>query len=300
MVVNESRLFADVMEAIEIAVYVWELEDVDDPAGMRLIYANPTTAVVTGVPTEQLVGRTMRESFPRSDEHARLGVYREVALGGAARDLGDVVYEDARVGRRTFAVRIFPLPNRRVGVACHDVTGQRVAEAGALEVMESMSDAFYSFDREWRYTFINAEGEKVAQRTRDELLGRTIWEVYPAAVGLKLHDAFQRAARSGSRSSPRSTSRCSAPGSRSGCIPRAKASRCTRRTSPPARSSRSRSGSPTRWRPSARSRAAWRTTSTTRSPPSVPRRASRSPSWARALPAPTSSASTTWPAMLPP
>ena len=148
---------------------------------------------MTGIPVAELQGRPMRELFPASEGHARMAAYAEVAQGGPARDMGDVVYSDDRMGDRTFAVRLFPLSGWRVGVLCSDVTAQRATEAAAVEILDSMSDLFSSFDHDFRYTYINAVGEQMAGLTREQIIGRCIWDVYPGAVGTKMHAAFLRA-----------------------------------------------------------------------------------------------------------
>jgi PAS domain S-box-containing protein len=158
---------------------VWELEDPADPAGMRLVYSNPAAEAATGLPVEGILGRTMREVLPGTVETQFPAVLAEVALGGESRNLGDVAYGDERMSMRTFSARIFPLHHRRVGVAFNDVTAERAADARAVQILESMSDAFYSFDREGRFTYVNAEGARQAQRTREELLGKVFIEVFP-------------------------------------------------------------------------------------------------------------------------
>lgn len=185
------------MSGIQVGLYAWELEDPDDPAGMRLIYANPAAAAATGVPVEAAVGRTMRELLPAVVETGTPAVFAEVALGGEARCRGNVVYGgDARISERTFgSVWIFPLGHRRVGVAFNDVTRAEIAEARLLEVLESMSDAFFTLDRDWRYTYINAEGARLVQRTSEELLGRKMLDVFPEAVGSKFYAAYERCFR---------------------------------------------------------------------------------------------------------
>ncbi|WP_298991972.1 SpoIIE family protein phosphatase [uncultured Pseudokineococcus sp.] len=66
--------------------------------------------------------------------------------------------------------------------AAYDVTDVQSAEAGVRRVLESMSAAFYSVDREWRFTYVNAEAERLLGRRRDELLGRVVWDLFPAAA----------------------------------------------------------------------------------------------------------------------
>lgn len=52
----------------------------------------------------------------------------------------------------------------------------------SLSVLENISDALYTLDREWRFTYVNARGELLLRRFRAELLGKIIWEEYPHAV----------------------------------------------------------------------------------------------------------------------
>jgi PAS domain S-box-containing protein len=64
----------------------------------------------------------------------------------------------------------------------------------AAEVLESISDAFFALDREWRFTYLNSAAERLLQRTRADLLGGNIWEEFPAAVGSAFEAEYRRAA----------------------------------------------------------------------------------------------------------
>ncbi|MDQ6809239.1 MAG: ATP-binding protein [Verrucomicrobiota bacterium] len=57
----------------------------------------------------------------------------------------------------------------------------------------SISDAFTAIDADWRYTFVNARAAEYAGRPREEMIGRTVWEVYPEARESDLHRAALRA-----------------------------------------------------------------------------------------------------------
>jgi two-component system, cell cycle sensor histidine kinase and response regulator CckA len=67
--------------------------------------------------------------------------------------------------------------------------------------LESITDAFYLLDPEWRLAFLNEEAERVLERRRDELLGRKLWEAFPATVGTVLEEEYRRATRDGSTAS---------------------------------------------------------------------------------------------------
>ncbi|MFQ1002739.1 SpoIIE family protein phosphatase [Modestobacter sp. SSW1-42] len=85
---------------------------------------------------------------------------------------------------------------RLLGVA-YDVTEQRDAEQAVTRVLEAMPAGFYSLDREWRFTHVNAAGEQVLQRGRDELLGRVIWDEFPAAADSVFEEGYRRAVDTG-------------------------------------------------------------------------------------------------------
>ncbi|HYH83528.1 MAG TPA: PAS domain S-box protein [Longimicrobium sp.] len=61
------------------------------------------------------------------------------------------------------------------------------------EVLEAISDGFLAFDREWRYTYVNAQVEAMVGVSRHDLLGRVLWEALPHLAGSKLGDELRRA-----------------------------------------------------------------------------------------------------------
>ncbi|MGZ5198188.1 MAG: sensor domain-containing protein [Telluria sp.] len=52
-----------------------------------------------------------------------------------------------------------------------------------LRTLEAMADAFYTLDRQWRFTYLNEAAERLLRRPRHELLGKVLWDAYPDLVG---------------------------------------------------------------------------------------------------------------------
>ncbi len=48
-------------------------------------------------------------------------------------------------------------------------------------ILESISDAFFALDRDWRFTYVNHRAELLLQRTREALIGRNVWEEFPGS-----------------------------------------------------------------------------------------------------------------------
>ena len=81
--------------------------------------------------------------------------------------------------------------------AAYDSTARQEQEARVSHVLESMSAAFYSLDRDWRFTYVNAEAERLLARPREELLGGLIWDLFPAASASEFETQYRRAVDTG-------------------------------------------------------------------------------------------------------
>lgn len=54
-----------------------------------------------------------------------------------------------------------------------------VAKAHLETVLSGIQDQFYVLDREWRYTFVNDRVAKTVGYSKEDLLGKNIWELFP-------------------------------------------------------------------------------------------------------------------------
>ena len=79
-----------------------------------------------------------------------------------------------------------------------DRTERRQAEAALAaahhrtsEILESITDAFYAVDRDWRLTYVNRCTEQLWGKPRDQLLGRRLWEVFAGVAGLEATEDYR-------------------------------------------------------------------------------------------------------------
>ena len=80
--------------------------------------------------------------------------------------------------------------------AAYDTTRQQEGETRVARVLETMKSAFFALDPQWRFSYVNAEAERVLHRSREELLGGSIWELFPAAVGSNFEENYRGAMES--------------------------------------------------------------------------------------------------------
>ncbi len=61
------------------------------------------------------------------------------------------------------------------------------------EILESITDAFIAFDKEWRFTYVNRTAERLMGKSAGELIGRDHWQIFPAVLGTIVEHEFRRA-----------------------------------------------------------------------------------------------------------
>jgi len=89
-------------------------------------------------------------------------------------------------------------------VVVWDVTDRLRAEAEAqalahrLELtFESIRDGVYTLSRDWNITYVNAQAERMLQRSRSSIIGRSLWAEFPGATESELYPYFHEAMTSG-------------------------------------------------------------------------------------------------------
>ena len=64
-------------------------------------------------------------------------------------------------------------------------------------VLDSISDGFILYDRNWQIMYINKRAEEMARMPRASILGKTIGEVYPEIAGSEFEQRLKKAAADG-------------------------------------------------------------------------------------------------------
>lgn len=60
-------------------------------------------------------------------------------------------------------------------------------------ILERITHVYLSLDHEWRVTYVNYQVEPVLQKTREALLGKSLWEAFPEAVGSTFYRRYHEA-----------------------------------------------------------------------------------------------------------
>lgn len=72
---------------------------------------------------------------------------------------------------------------------------RHVEESNMLlaEIVRGMDEACFALDNEWRFTFVNDRGLTLLKHTREEMIGRSIWDVFYKLKGTPMEQQYRHA-----------------------------------------------------------------------------------------------------------
>jgi PAS domain S-box-containing protein len=96
----------------------------------------------------------------------------------------------ARVGAHLEMARV------RREAACREselLARARQTQEQVVAILDSIRDGFVALDSEWRFTHVNAQAERINGMRREDHLGKSQWELFPATRGTVLEHEWRRA-----------------------------------------------------------------------------------------------------------
>jgi PAS domain S-box-containing protein len=131
---TELQVYAEVVGSMQHGVFVWRLEQLDDPNSLVAVTGNPAAARIAGLDLRKHVGKKFGEIFSDSDANGLLAIYAEVIRTGQSRNLGELCFGS---GDQTvqFTIEAFPLPNQCIAISFEDVTARKRAEEALRQSM---------------------------------------------------------------------------------------------------------------------------------------------------------------------
>lgn len=214
--VSSSTLhyFPMILQGLALGITVWSLSDPREPSTFRLIYANSAASQLVGFELTTQLGRRMVDVFPEVESRGILRLYTDVLRSGQPWEGEDLTYGDGQVVESVFQVKVLPLDECTICTIYENITAKKrleqerialfeqeysareqaqAAEAKITAILESITDGFFLVDAEWNFTYLNPQTEPLLGRSREELLGKNMWEEFPEAVGSIFYQQYHRA-----------------------------------------------------------------------------------------------------------
>ncbi|WP_404372419.1 PAS domain S-box protein [Corallococcus coralloides] len=178
-----------------------------DPHG-RLISVSDCWLSTLGYERAEVIGRESVEFLtPASRRYAREVVLPEYYKTGACKD---VPYQFVKKGGEVIDVLLSAIVERdtsgrmvRSLAVLLDVTERKRTEEALQEseqrlraILDNAPTVFFLLDTQERFRFVNREWERLFHRTRQQVAGKTVFDVFPREIAETLHEAnhdiFQR------------------------------------------------------------------------------------------------------------
>ena len=185
-----------------------------DASGV-ITYVNPAGAKLLGFPVEELLGRAEHEALHRLRADGspypreRCPVQRSFHDGTIHHASGEVFW---RKDGTSFPVEYTSAPIREDGrivgasIIFADISDRiraeelaQKAEKRLLSIYESIPEAFFALDRDFRLLYMNPVAERMRQTPKETVLGRVLWDAFPDLKGSKWESEYRRALRDKTR-----------------------------------------------------------------------------------------------------
>ncbi|MEG4505895.1 PAS domain-containing protein [Microcoleus sp. F6_B4] len=171
---------------------------------MRYMLVSDRWLASYGLGTQNIVGRSHYDIFPNLPD--RWKQVHQRCLAGAVEMSPEEAFPrpDGSIDWVRWEIHPWRTNTNEIGgimIFSEVITERKNAELALTEasqqisnILESITDAFMAIDSQWRYTYVNATAEKLLSRSRNDLLGRSIWELFPAegASNSMVYQEFHR------------------------------------------------------------------------------------------------------------
>ena len=140
---------------------------------------------------------------PRTAQHAeafaQLGIRADLAVPLVKSGALTVVFSlNHALPRRWTDAEIDLMKDvaERTWAAAESVRAQaelRFERDQSQHIFDTMTEGFTVIDRDWRIRQMNAEGLRIGRRTKLEVIGKNLWEIWPEVIGTALETFYRRA-----------------------------------------------------------------------------------------------------------
>jgi PAS domain S-box-containing protein len=152
---------------------------------VRTLAENTTTGILARRLVPLVIAVPLMVGWLRV-QGSRLDLYDGI-VGAALRSVVEVALISALLWRTLQALRHQDLRRVRAEDELRD------SERQLSDTLESITDGFVAFDREWRFAYMNSAAERLLRASRADVVGKVVWEVLPEARETPLYQDFQRA-----------------------------------------------------------------------------------------------------------
>ena len=115
-----DAIFAD----LNMGLFIYYLEDPDDPKTLRLVSANNEASRSTGANLNHMIGKSILEACPNLADTGLPEAFAEVLAKREPKRWENFEYSDKQLQKKTYDVKAFPMPQSCIGVLFENLAEQ--------------------------------------------------------------------------------------------------------------------------------------------------------------------------------
>lgn len=168
----------------------------------RYIDVNESFINVIGYSQEEAIGHTGIELGIYVNPEDRLQIIEELKTDLHIRNKEiEIQRRSGEIRDMLFSAEVIEFGGRRCMLSMvSDITDRKHTEQELrrygkriTDILESITDAFMALDRDWSVTYMNSEAEKLLKFSREELIGKVLWDAFPEDVSKVIYPKYTQA-----------------------------------------------------------------------------------------------------------
>ena len=194
------QALADIVREMPAGLFIYQFEP---PDRLVLLDGNRASEALTGIKLDDWRGKEFNEIWPEARERGVTEAFLNVMRTGEMLETEDLYYKDNRL-EGAFNVRVFSIPENRMGVAFENITKRKQAEE---DLRKSEQKARAILDQTFQFVGLlktdgtlieaNQTALKFAGLDESEILGKPFWETswwsHSPELQQRLRKAIKRA-----------------------------------------------------------------------------------------------------------
>ena len=168
---RSNQLIADIIDNMSDGFYVLDNDG-------NFTYLNKNVEELVRKTRDELIGQSAFAVTPQGDVFKLFQQATKTGVPATLETLGNIQQDT------WYQVTAYP-SQYGLSVFYSDITERKLsreklmkAQEDKISILESMTDSFFAINRNWQFTYVNRAAEIVFGRSRDELLGMKITELF--------------------------------------------------------------------------------------------------------------------------
>jgi PAS domain S-box-containing protein len=167
----------------------------------KIIEVNPAYCKMVGYTKEELLEMTIIDLEASLTPEQVIEKIQVMVQAGGAQFESAHRHKNGNIVNLEVGISILPINNEMlIAVFVHDVSDNKLSKIKLqtehdrlINILESMSDAFISLDKNWSYTYMNQKAGQIFGRDPVEMIGKHFWTEFPEGVGQSFQQSYEKA-----------------------------------------------------------------------------------------------------------